>query len=137
MNLNMKLLRPIFFIVVSFLIGSWTSNKNNVTLKPKKEIVTFPNDLTKIACKKNYTFMVSYNALKKREIVVEIWKGGEWIHSGKKVIKKGEGMTFVDVNMDQKLIKGTDYSLRVQLRPIGGTWNQLTAYFEIPEVTVR
>ncbi|WP_010522904.1 hypothetical protein [Aquimarina agarivorans] len=137
MNLISLFFRTIIGITLCFSFISWESTDERFASFYEKEKVSFPNDLTVIAAKNNYTFMVSYQANKKREIIVEIWKGGEWIDSGKKIVKKGDGMIFVDVNMSRKLMRVTDYSLRIQLRPIGSEWDATVAYFEIPEVTVR
>ncbi len=138
MKLFFLKLSAVMFLTCFFT--SWNSEKvkvNELINGKVNEKVSFANDLSIIPAKKNYTFMVSYVAKKSREIIVEVWKGEDFISSGKKVVKKGDSMTYIDLNMSEALKKGYGYSLKLQIRPIGSSWQQATGRSEIPNVTVR
>ncbi len=126
-------------IFVLFLT-SWSAKMTEINVIEKVkaiEKVNFVNDLSIIPSKKNYTFMVSYVAKKSREIVVEVWKGEDFISAAKKIVKRGDNMTYIDLNMSETLVKGYGYSLKLQIRPIGSSWEQATGRSEFPNVTVR
>ena len=120
---------------VTFLLSSFTG----ATIKDQKskESVSFAEDVSKIPSSKSYTFSVDFVAKRGREVVVEIWRGNEWITSAIKPVAKGKGNISVNVQTPSRLKRASDYMLKLQLRPVGSTWKEAKAVYQQPNITVR
>ena len=130
------LITAIAALSATFLLSSFTGETLEEAQR-NKESVSFAEDVSKIPSSKSYTFSVDFVAKRGREVVVEIWRDNEWIASSIKPVAKGKGNISINLQAPYRLRRASNYMLKLQLRPVGSTWQDAKANYQQPNITVR
>ncbi|BFM10160.1 hypothetical protein R50072_03130 [Simiduia litorea] len=85
--------------------------------------VTLPLVLDALPSAQVLNFAVDYVASASRDVVVELWKGNQYVTSSKTTVSKGSGRALVQLSPPSALVNGEQgYVVKYNIRPVGGDW---------------
>ncbi|AWB66025.1 hypothetical protein C2869_06040 [Saccharobesus litoralis] len=112
-----------------------TQQINNITIG--SDDFAFTNALTHLPSQTSYDFLVDYDALQTRDLVVEIWNSAGWQGEGKATVQQGAGTATVTVNLATAPTVGeTGYILKGSIRPEGTNWQQNIDTAQLNNITI-
>ncbi len=119
----------------------WTQNIdtdqiNNVKLVPSDDKIGLNNAPMNVFPATSYTVNVNYIASQSRDVVVEFWKGSNWLGQGMATVTAGIGTVSVTINLADTPSYGADYSWKASIRPVGTDWTQNLGMDQVSNVLV-
>jgi hypothetical protein len=94
------------------------------------------NPATVLPPQSSYTVSVEYTASESRDIVLEFWRGNQWLDNGRATVKAGQGTIDLSVDLGNPPPPGDNYLWKASIRPVGSGWQENLDLVEQGNITV-